>query len=768
MAAVRRRWLAAACLLALPWCAAESRAEVSIFLKLDNINGEAQDLLHPGEIEVLGFDFGMNSTRTIFSAGTRTIKDLSLVKYTDMATPELLKLLLGRQQRAEARLSFVETLSGVERPIVSYLLKHVIVTSYQSSASGGEDRLTERINLNFAEFTFDTSSYSTTGVLAKTASVTWDIPQNAGSETDTTFNTNPTLTPIANQSTAEDTPLTVAFSVADTETVAGALSLSCSTTNPLVVPLSGIAFGGTGGSRNVTLTPTPNAAGSSIITVTVTDAGGLTASSSFTVTVNPVNDAPLIQAIPSQVTNQGVALGVAVAVTDIDTAATALTLTAASNNPALLPAANISFSGSGTAIQMTLTPVAGASGSAQITLTANDGSANSTPVSFTLTVNAINQGPTDIQLYGPGNAAPVVNENCLSNTLVGTLSVSDPDDGNQATYQLSDTAGGRFKLAGTSLNQVAVADGTLINFEAAATHRITVRATDSASHTFDKIFTLTVVNVNEAPVITSPSGALFAAGGCGPLTGLSLADPDAGTADISLHMVVSQGTLHLNDSASLAGKVSGNGTSVIQVTAPVAAIAAVLQAGGLVYSAVGVAAGSHTLSIEANDLGNTGTGGAAVAHATLELTVQPSLFNQWRERQLSATQLTDPLVNGPFGDPDHDGISNLLEYGVGANPNDPQDGPGAVEFIHQTFEGTDYPALRFKRLKTSLDPMLLISVEVATDAFNWRTAPADTVVVSSLPFDDLRDQVIIRTALPLATTTRQLLRLRFSLIPVAP
>jgi type VI protein secretion system component Hcp len=759
------RWLSAAFILSLPWCADESRAAASIFLRLGNVKGEAQDELHQGEIDVLAFDFGVDSTHTIFGTSTNTINDISLVKYTDVATPELLLLLLSGKPVSDAKLSFVENISGHEQPVVTYQLRDVIVTSHQCGGSGGEDRLIERINLNFAQFTYQTFSYSDAGVLAADPSVTWDITTNTVIGSGGTHNTYPTLTGIANQNTAEDTPHTVAFTVADTETVAGALSMSCSTTNPLVVPLSGIAFGGAGSSRNVTVTPVPNAAGSATLTVTVTDDGGLTASSSFTVTVSPVNDPPLIQAIPSQVTNQGTPLNVAVVVSDIDSSATAVTLSPASDNPALIPAANITFSGSGATTQMTLTPVPGASGSAQITLTANDGSANSAPVSFTLTVNVVNQGPTDIHLLGPGSAAPVVNENSPSNTLIGSLSVSDPDDGNQATYQLMDAAGGRFKLAGTSLNQVAVADGTLIDFEAAATHRITVRATDSALHTFDKIFTITVINVNEAPVITTAPCPAFAAGGSAPVSGLSLADPDSGAADISLNMLVSQGTLHLDDSASLTGKVSGNGTRVIHVTAPVAGIAAVLQAGGLVYSAVGVAAGIHTLAIEASDLGNTGTGGAAVANATLELVVQASPFNQWRERWFSAAQLADPLVSGPLGDPDHDGVANLLEYGVGANPNDPQDGPGLVEFIQQEFEGTDYPALRFKRLKASLDPALLISVEIATDAFKWRTEPGDVVVVSSLPFDEARDQVIIRSALPLASASRQLLRLRFSLRP---
>ena len=764
-AAISLRGLAVAAMLALPWLADDGNGgTVAIYLKLGEVTGEVVDQGHKGEIQVLAFNIGAESTSTIFGKGNSEVSNLSLVKYTDIATPDLVRLTLTGERIKAAQLSFVEIIGGSVQPVVTFQLKDVIVTSHQSGGSGSQDRLTEQIGLNFAAFTYQTFSYSAAGVQTVAPSVTWDIVDNAGSLNDGIPNTVPTLTPIAAQATAEDVPVTVAFTVGDSQTAAGALTLLRSTTNPLVVPLSGITFGGAGSSRNVTLTPAANASGSALVTVTVTDAGGLTASSSFTVTVNPVNDPPLIQALPNQVTNQNTPLNVAIVVSDIDTAAASVHLTPVSGNPGLISAANITFSGSGATTQMILTPATGASGSALVTLTANDGSANSTPVSFTLTVNAAT-GPTDIQLLGPGNSAPVVNENSPTNTLIGTFTDTDPDSGNVATYQLVDSAGGRFKLAGAALDQLAVDAGTLLDFEAAATHRITVRATDPTLKTFDKVFTITVINVNEAPVITTVPGAVVAEGGSGPVAGLSISDPDSGAANITVAMLVSQGTLHLANSGNLAGKISGNDTAAISVTAPVGDIAAAFASGGLIYSAVGVAASVQTLTIQANDLGHTGIGGAHAAEANLALTVQESRFNQWRQKRFTAAQLEDPALGGPLGDADHDGIANLLEYGVNSNPVNPQSGPGLVEFIWQDVDGITYPAVRFKRLKPALDPALIISAEVATDTFNWRTEPGDTVVVSSTSFDKTLDQVIIRSALPLAKESRQRLRLRFSLVP---
>jgi hypothetical protein len=248
----------------------------------------------------------------------------------------------------------------------------------------------------------------------------------------------------------------------DSQTATGSLSLSRSTTNPVLVPLAGIVFGGSGSSRNVTLTPAANASGSATIGITVTDGGGLTATTSVTFTVTPVNDPPSIPVIANQVTDYGVPLALPLNIADIDSAAASVTVSATSGNPTLIPAANITSSGTGAARVLTLTPVTGVSGSALITLTATDGSASSAPVAFTLTVNPAGfNGPTDIQWSG---AVPLVPENSATNTAVGSLVTTDPNDGNNVTYTLLASAGGRFKLG--ALGTILVDNGLLLDGEA--------------------------------------------------------------------------------------------------------------------------------------------------------------------------------------------------------------------------------------------------------------------------------------------------------------
>src|SRR5439155_1713803 len=102
-----------------------------------------------------------------------------------------------------------------------------------------------------------------------------------------TANTAPTISSIADLSTSQNTATApIAFTVGDTQTAVGSLTISGASGNPTLVPVGNIIFGGSGANRTVTVTPALNQTGTATITVTVSD-GSLTASKSFVLTVNP-------------------------------------------------------------------------------------------------------------------------------------------------------------------------------------------------------------------------------------------------------------------------------------------------------------------------------------------------------------------------------------------------------------------------------------------------------------------------------------------------
>ena len=101
-----------------------------------------------------------------------------------------------------------------------------------------------------------------------------------------TSNTAPTISNIANQTTAQNTATAaIPFTIGDGQTSAGSLNVTGASSNPTLVPAANIVFGGSGATRTVTVTPALNQTGTATITVTVSD-GSLTASDSFVLTVN--------------------------------------------------------------------------------------------------------------------------------------------------------------------------------------------------------------------------------------------------------------------------------------------------------------------------------------------------------------------------------------------------------------------------------------------------------------------------------------------------
>ena len=112
----------------------------------------------------------------------------------------------------------------------------------------------------------------------------------------TAANDVPTISAIADQTTLEDTSTgAISFTVGDVETAPGSLTVKATSSNLDVVSAGGIALGGSGANSTITLTPVANASGASTITVTVIDAGGLTATRSFALIVTPVPDVPTFE-----------------------------------------------------------------------------------------------------------------------------------------------------------------------------------------------------------------------------------------------------------------------------------------------------------------------------------------------------------------------------------------------------------------------------------------------------------------------------------------
>jgi Ca2+-binding RTX toxin-like protein len=196
--------------------------------------------------------------------------------------------------------------------------------------------------------------------------------------------TAPTANP-DNYSTNEDTPLVVAAPgvlANDTDPDPGS-----SLTAVLVSgPSNALSFAlNSDGSFNYT--PAANFNGSDSFTYKARDNTNLESSVvTVSITVISVNDAPVVTVSPGGSCG-GTNGTINLTVSDPDTPAGNLTLSATSSNTALVPNANITFGGSGSNRTMSVAAVPQATiQSSTITITANDGQGNSSQITVTVTV----------------------------------------------------------------------------------------------------------------------------------------------------------------------------------------------------------------------------------------------------------------------------------------------------------------------------------------------------------------------------------------------
>lgn len=169
-------------------------------------------------------------------------------------------------------------------------------------------------------------------------------------------------------------------------------------------------------------------------------------------------------------------------------------------------------------------------GAVTIGLSAEDGFDLSDFGSLAVNVVPANDAPTDVVLTGTR-----VDEGAAQGTVVGSLTVIDPDAGDTHRLALLDDAMGLFALNGTSI----VVNGTL-DHEAAATHTINVQATDAGGLTFEKSITIAVGNVNEAPFAIPRT--LFALENFPINSVVTATDPDGDALTFALGTGASNGT----------------------------------------------------------------------------------------------------------------------------------------------------------------------------------------------------------------------------------
>ena len=428
-----------------------------------------------------------------------------------------------------------------------------------------------------------------------------------------------------------------------------------------------------GATGDLTFTPAQDANGSAVVTISVSDDGGVanngddtSEDQTFTITITPVNDAPVLTVPPSQTMLEDGSLtfstgnGNAISVADLDAdeAAGTVEVTLTATSTVTLSGttgltftdgdgaadASMTFTGSLSVVNAALeglvyVPSANAVTGASLTVSVSDVGNTGAPGPLT------DSGSIDIALT-PVNDAPsftagsdiTVAEDSGAHTTSGwatNRSPGPPDEAGQAlTFNVSNNNTGLF--ATQPAVDGATGDLTFTPAQDAnGSAVVTISVSDDGGvanngddTSDDQTFTITITPVNDAPVLTVPpaqtmleDGSLTFSTGNG--NAISVADLDADEAAGSVQVTLTAtSTLTLSGTNGLSFS-EGDGTADVSMifTGSISDVNAALD--GMEYVPSSSAVVGASLTVTVSDVGNTGAPGPLTDSGSIDIGLTP-------------------------------------------------------------------------------------------------------------------------------------------------
>lgn len=180
---------------------------------------------------------------------------------------------------------------------------------------------------------------------------------------------------------------------------------------------------------------------------------------------------------------------------------------------------------------------------------------------------------------------------------------------------------------------------------------------------------------NKAPVLTLPSGPFTVAEDTSlPIPGITVADPDAGNADLRLQISVANGngTITFGSTSGLQFVSGSNGSSSLNVQGTLSELNAALQT--LSFKGASNFVGTATVNLTLDDRGNTGPGGSKTDSKSLSISVTP---------------VNDPpVINTPSGTLTNVNEDSDYELPSSLSFSDPDAGNNQVELSIAVTNGT--------------------------------------------------------------------------------
>ena len=329
------------------------------------------------------------------------------------------------------------------------------------------------------------------------AAFTYTVSDGNGGVDTASVNLN--ITPVNDAPlTADDNNINI---LEDQVAIIAATDLLANDTDPdgddLVITSVGAAVNGAVNllvDGDVEFTPAADYNGPASFTYTVSDGNGGEAVATANLIIGAVNDAPIadddtgLQATEDQ---SEVILAADLLLNDSDIENDTLVITSVSGavngSVTLLAGGDVEF-----------TPAADYNGPASFIYTISDGNGGEATATANLTISAVNDAPTSI-----GLSSIDIAENSPGGAIVGTLSVSDVDQGDSAVYTITGGTGAdKFVINGSNLEVAANAD---LDYEQSPSFTLEIEAVDNGGLSTTQTFDINLLDIEEGGVIEGTS-----------------------------------------------------------------------------------------------------------------------------------------------------------------------------------------------------------------------------------------------------------------------
>jgi hypothetical protein len=156
---------------------------------------------------------------------------------------------------------------------------------------------------------------------------------------------------------------------------------------------------------------------------------------------------------------------------------------------------------------------------------------------------------------------------------------------------------------------------------------------------------------------------------------------------------------------------------------------------------------------------------ATIAGRTLNLlpyspvTLNTPNYDLFKATSFTAAQQADATISGPTADANNDGVTNLQAYASGLDAWTPATAANGGRPDAQVQGG--YLTVTFTRLKTATDVTCIPEVSADLSISSWNSGAGFTTQVGVISLDSRREQVTVRDNVPVSTTPRRFMRVRF-------